>query len=93
MAGQIVYVDHFGNLISNLTRLQLTEVRSITKRSQPYIRLAGITIDGLVESYSEGTPHSPSALINSNGQLEVFVKEGNAAATLGAAEGAQIEIA
>jgi S-adenosyl-L-methionine hydrolase (adenosine-forming) len=93
MAGQIVYVDHFGNLISNLTRLQLTEVRSITKRSQPYIRLAGITIDGLVESYSEGTLHSPSALINSNGQLEVFVKEGNAAATLGATEGAQIEIA
>jgi len=93
MTGQIVYVDHFGNLISNHTRLQLTDVRSITKRSQPSIRLAGITIDGLVESYSDGAPHSPSALINSNGQLEVFVKEGDAAAMLGATPGAQIEIA
>ena len=93
MAGQIVYVDHFGNLISNLTRLQLTEVRSITKRSQPCIHFAGITIDGLVESYGDGAPNSPSALINSNGQLEVFVKEGNAAATLRAREGAPIEMA
>jgi len=93
MMGQIVYVDHFGNLISNLTRLQLTEVRSITKRSQPCIHFAGITIDGLVESYGDGAPNSPSALINSNGQLEVFVKEGNAAATLRAREGAPIEMA
>lgn len=93
MTGQIVYIDQFGNLISNFTRVQLTEVGSITKRHQPCIRIAGMTIDGLVESYSDGESHSPSALINSNGQLEVFVKEGNAASTLGVTQGAQIEIA
>jgi S-adenosylmethionine hydrolase len=93
MAGQIVHVDRFGNLISNLTRFQLTEVRGVTKRSAPYIRLAGKTIDGLVDSYSDAAPGTPQALINSNGQLEVFIREGNAAQALGVTRGARIELA
>jgi S-adenosylmethionine hydrolase len=93
MAGQIVYVDRFGNLISNLTRFQLTEVRGVAKRSALYIRLAGKTIEGLVDSYSDGAPGAPQALINSNGQLEVFVREGNAADMLGVTRGARIELA
>ena len=93
MAGQIVHVDRFGNLISNLTQFQLTEVRSVTKRSAPYVRLAGHTIEGLVNSYSAGAPGIPQALINSNGQLEVFVREGNAAEVLAVTRGARIELA
>ena len=92
MTGQIVYVDHFGNLISNHTRLQLTDVRSIQTLSTLHPPRRDHD-RWLVESYSDGAPHSPSALINSNGQLEVFVKEGDAAAMLGATPGAQIEIA
>ncbi|HEX2055975.1 MAG TPA: SAM hydroxide adenosyltransferase, partial [Nitrospiraceae bacterium] len=93
MAGQIVYVDRFGNLISNLTQFHLSEVRSVTKRSTPYIRLAGKTIEGTVHSYSDGAAGVPQALINSNGQLEVFVREGNAAQALGVERGARIELA
>jgi S-adenosylmethionine hydrolase len=93
MAGQIVYIDRFGNLISNLTQFQLTELRGVTKRSSPYIRLAGKTIEGLVNSYSDGAPGVPQALINSNGQLEVFVREGNAADVLSVTRGARIELA
>jgi S-adenosylmethionine hydrolase len=65
----------------------------VTKRATPYIRLAGETIEGLVTSYGEGPPGLPQALINSNGQLEVFVREGNAAEVLGVARGARIELA
>ena len=92
MVGQIVYVDRFGNVISNLTQFELKEVRGVTKRSTLYIRLAGKTIEGLVNSYSDASPGVPQALINSNGQLEVFVREGNAAELLGVARGARIEI-
>ena len=93
MAGQIVHIDRFGNLISNLTQFQLTEMRGVTKRSAPYVRLAGKTVEGLVTSYSDGAPGVPQALINSNGQLEVFVREGNAAEILGVTRGARIELA
>jgi S-adenosylmethionine hydrolase len=92
LAGQIVYIDRFGNLISNLTGYHVKEVRGLTKRSEPYIRIGGLTIDGLVRSYSEGTPDQPQALINSNGYVEVFLKEGRAVDRLNVARGTGIEL-
>jgi len=79
LVGEIVYVDRFGNLISNFTPHHVKEIRDSTKRPDALIRIAGHTIDGLVSSYAEGSKVKPSALINSNGAIEVFVKEGSAA--------------
>ena len=92
MAGEIVYIDRFGNLISNLTTYHIREVRGVTKRSDPYIRIGGLTIDSLVHSYGEGSADTPRALINSNGYIEVFLKEGRAADRLNVTRGARIEI-
>jgi len=92
MAGEIVYVDRFGNLISNLTAYHVREVRGVTKRSDPYIRIGGHTIDGLAANYGEGSADAPGALINSNGYLEIFLKEGRAADRLKVARGARIEL-
>jgi len=82
LVGEIVYVDRFGNLISNLTSDHVKEFREVTKRPNPLIRIAGHTIDGLVGSYHEGAARAPRALINSDGRLEVFLKEGSAASVL-----------
>lgn len=82
LVGEIVHVDRFGNLISNLTKDHLREVRGVTKRPNPLIRIAGHAIDGLVNNYSEGRGEAPHALINSNGELEIFLREANAAAML-----------
>ena len=82
LVGEIVYVDRFGNLISNLTPHHVKEIRDVTKRPNPLIRIAGHTIDGLVGSYHEGDAQMPRALINSNGQLEIFLKETSAALLL-----------
>jgi S-adenosylmethionine hydrolase len=92
MAGEIVYIDRFGNLISNLTTYHIREVRAVTKRSDPYIRIGGLTIDSLVHSYGEGSADTPRALINSNGYIEVFLKEGRAADRLNVTRGARIEL-
>jgi len=82
LVGEIVHVDRFGNLISNLTPGHVKEVRDLTKRPNPLIRIAGHTIDKLVGSYQEGDAQVPCALINSNGQLEIFLKESSAASLL-----------
>jgi S-adenosylmethionine hydrolase len=82
LVGEIVHVDRFGNLISNLTSDHVKEFREVTKRLNPLIRIAGHTIDGLVGSYHEGDARGPRALINSDGWLEVFLKEGSAASLL-----------
>ena len=82
LVGEIVHVDRFGNLISNLTSDHVKEFREVTKRPNPLIRIAGHTIDGLVGSYHEGDARVPCALINSDGRLEVVLKEGSAASLL-----------
>ena len=93
LAGTIVYVDRFGNLISNLTPFHVQDVQGRARRSSVSIRIGGVTIDGLVRSYSQGDPSTPRALINSNGQVEVFVKEGNAADALKVSRGGTITLA
>ena len=92
LVGEIVHVDRFGNLISNLTSQHLEEVCVAAKRRQPFIRIGERTIEGLVASYSEGTVGQPSALINSDGQLEIFVKEASASDLLQTGRGARIEL-
>lgn len=92
LVGEIVYVDRFGNLISNLTKQHLEEARLIAKRRQPFIRIREQVIEGFGASYSEGMAGQPSALINSDGKLEIFLKEASAADLLQVGRGARIEV-
>lgn len=92
VVGHIVCIDRFGNLLSDITPAHLDDVRAATHRSLPTIWIAGHRIDGLVSSYSEGHPSQPAALINSNGFLEVFVKEGSAADGLKVTVGEQVSV-
>jgi hypothetical protein len=92
LVGEIVHVDRFGNLISNLTPQHLEEVCVAAKRRQPFIRIGERIIEGLVAGYSEGTVGQPSALINSDGRLEIFVKEASAADLLQTRRGGRIEV-
>lgn len=82
LRGEVVYIDRFGNLITNLTNRHMQEVRDVTKRTDPFIQVGGNTIEGLVRSYSEGMVDRPRALINSDGRLEIFIKEASASARL-----------
>ena len=54
------------------------------------MQIAGYRVNGLVASYAEGSKVEPSALINSNGVVEVFIKEGDAALRLKVGCGAEI---
>jgi S-adenosyl-L-methionine hydrolase (adenosine-forming) len=92
LVGEIVHVDRFGNLITNFTSHHVEEIRGVMKRPNTLIRIAGHTIDTLVGSYSEGHPLIPHALINSDGQIEIFLKEANAAQTMNAGRGQRVEL-
>lgn len=92
LVGKVVYIDHFGNLISNITSTDLQTFRSVTKREIEAIYLGGTHISGMKTHYAEGALGLPDALINSNGQLEIFVKQGSAVDRCGAKIGQRIEI-
>ena len=61
-------------------------------RDRLHIRVGAHHIHGLVTGYSEGEPGVPHALINSNGLLEVFVKEQRAADLLRAGVGVTVDV-
>lgn len=88
IAGEIVYVDRFGNLISNISRAEIDTVHAGTIQ----IRVGTHAIGNLVASYSEGMAGVPQALINSNGMLELFLKERPAGEILQVGVGAVVEI-
>jgi len=92
LVGEIAHVDRFGNLISNLTPQHLEEVYSVKKRRQLSIRIGERIIEGLITSYSEGAMGQMSALINSDGRLEIFLKEASAADFLRVGRGGRIEV-
>ncbi len=78
LVGEVEYVDRFGNLITNLTVDHVNEAQAVAKRPHPLVHIAGHVIEGLVGSYAEGTADLPHALINSDGRLEIFLKESSA---------------
>jgi len=90
LVGQIEYVDRFGNLISNITVKHIGEFRNVTGCTTPTIRIGERKIGRLVTSYTEGQPNCLCALVNSNGFLELFIKEGSAADSLDVSAGEQI---
>lgn len=89
--GQIIYVDRFGNLITNIRVTHLGAVQSKPTQSRLQVRIGMHEIHGMMGNYSEGITGMPHAVINSNGMLEIFVKEARAADILGAGVGSLIE--
>lgn len=90
VVGVVVYVDHFGNLISNFSLEHVHSVQNGVSNKGLVLQISGHRISGLVANYAEGSEIQPSALINSNGAIEVFIKEGSAAQRLNVGSGAKI---
>lgn len=86
--GEIVYIDRFGNLISNISRAQI----EAGKTGRPEIRVGEHLVGSMVANYSEGKADVLHALINSNGMLELFLKERPASECLKISVGAVIEM-
>ncbi|HMS85547.1 MAG TPA: SAM-dependent chlorinase/fluorinase [Nitrospira sp.] len=91
LIGKIESVDRFGNLISNITARQVREFRGTTGQIVE-IQIGTYIINDLVGSYSQGHRQSPSALINSSGNLEIFLQEDSAARGLQLGVGEEIRL-
>src|SRR5579872_656555 len=67
--GQVIHVDHFGNLVTNITKDRLARRFSVSIR--------GRAIEGPAASYQENEPLV--TLVGSSGHLEIAVPNGSAA--------------
>jgi S-adenosylmethionine hydrolase len=81
--GQVVVVDPFGNLVTNIPGSICTGMP---------VCIAGQTVDNWVKCYGQAEPGTLLALIGSAGRLEIAVVNGSAAAQLGVGRGATVEV-
>lgn len=75
LIGKIVYFDHFGNAMTNLTGSSLKENHP---EGEIRISLRGKTLQGIRKSYAEGQKEAGNLIINSSDHLEIFVPGKNA---------------
>jgi len=80
LVGRIIHVDHFGNCITNITPRELERAG---KGKNLTITIIDQHIHELHQTYSDGPIGALIALIGSSDHLELAVRNGNAAQTLG----------
>ena len=89
VAGEILRVDRFGNLITNIDRKTFDRV---AREGPVVVRIATRDVDRLVSTYAEVPAGSVCALFGSTDHLEIAVNGGSAAETLDLARGAKVTV-
>lgn len=87
--GEVLLVDSFGNLITNVRGDQLPPTVPATDF---VVECKGRTIVGMQETYDLSPPGSLAALVDSQGRLEIAAVRGSAAAVLSACEGTAVVV-
>ncbi|OPX20141.1 MAG: hypothetical protein BZ151_05345 [Desulfobacca sp. 4484_104] len=88
LRGEVIHVDHFGNLISNI---RFSELEIWRQGRSLEVLVGGHHRVRLVRTYGSGAPGELIALEGSYGYLEIACVQGNAAQLLGG--GRQLSIA
>ncbi len=83
---EVVYLDSFGNIISNLDRNNLEGLRVVTTL------VNGVKIPGIASTFGERSPGDLVVLYGSTGNLIVSEVNGNAAQRLNSKIGDSIEV-
>ena len=92
VSGEVVYVDAFGNLITDITAGILADLGAAVGDPAVYISIVGHTIAGLSRTFHDPTGAGLRALLGSHGRLEIVVVDGSAAAMLGIGDGAAVVV-
>lgn len=84
VTGEIVHIDAFGNLITNLDAARWLSRRGSLRFHRRHVPW--------VSSYSEGEPEQLIALVNALGLVELAIREGSAAWSVNAKRGDKVEL-
>jgi S-adenosylmethionine hydrolase len=84
LCGQIIRVDNFGNLVTNIPSRELTE---FLESGPPRIETGKLVIRKLSRIYADCEEGEPLALINSSNLLEIAVNLGRASEYIGLRNG------
>jgi len=80
LIGEIIRVDHFGNLITNITREHLSP---FLKSKGLIIKIESLVLKKISTTYNDVPEGQPLALIGSSNLLEISINRGSATKYLG----------
>jgi S-adenosyl-L-methionine hydrolase (adenosine-forming) len=89
LRGQVLIVDHFGNAVTNIDR---RTYQRFAAQGAVDIRVGGVPIKRLVDTYAEIADEDVCALFGSSDHLELAAASASAAARLGAGRGTPVEV-
>lgn len=106
VSGEVLHIDHFGNVVTSIGRLVWegerlalkpsfgeADIEAIRFPAQKASVIAGDQeIQGVRRTYAEVAPGDALALVGSAGHLEIAVREGNGAGELGLQPGDPVEL-
>jgi len=84
IVGRVIHVDHFGNLVTSIPATMLSRERDWR------VTVGRVTVGGLATTYHSVGTGDVLALVGSHGNMEIAVREGSAAKTLGVGIGEQV---
>ena len=90
LTGSVLYVDRFGNLVTNVRKEDL--VRTYRRRSDAQVYLDGRCIGPLRTCYADVAAGEPLALIGSSNLLEISVNQGRATDVLACGVSATVAV-
>ena len=88
--GEIIHIDHFGNLTTNISAELIHE--TFPPSATINVQIGKHRIEGLVTGYYQMKDNQPGAIINSWNQLEIFYREDNAKKKLKARMGQSVTL-
>jgi S-adenosylmethionine hydrolase len=86
LLGEVVATDRYGNLITSITIAQLAGAPRVA------VDVAGQSLGAPRGTYAEGERDRAAPILGSQGRLEIFVRDGNARALLGAGPGTPVRV-
>jgi len=90
IAGQVIHVDAFGNLVTNVPEEQVRTSFAVLPAARVYLN--GDVIGAVRHTYADVDANQPLALVGSSHLLEIAVNRGSAAERFGAGVGTKVEI-
>jgi len=92
LAGEVIYIDKFGNCITNISFGDIRAFVEETALESYRIQVNEVGIDSIAPFYASKKKGEPGAVINGNGFVEIFVYQGDARRALGLKRGDKVNV-
>jgi len=92
LAGKVIYVDGFGNLVTNIDRATLEAFAASFRAARLLVRISKGTSMEIFQAYGDVPSGAPLATLGSFELLEIAVRDGNAGSFFGLGEGASVTV-